>query len=54
MNSVYTVNGWVFSKVREDSNGNSYYNIFHPSGRMWDHSHLFSSYGQMVDYVRNR
>lgn len=54
MNSSYTFSGWVFVKTREDSNGNCYFNIIHPSGRIWDYDHFFNSYDEMVTYVNSR
>lgn len=51
MASSYTYKGWVFSLIKEDSNGNAYYNVFHPSGKQWDHNHIFNSYSEIVDYV---
>lgn len=54
MSSCYTVGGWVFTKTKEDSNGNCYFNITHPSGRTWDYNHPFSSYEEMVAYVNNQ
>ena len=51
MASSYTYKGWVFSLIKEDSNGNAYYNVFHPSGRQWDHNRIFNSYSEVVDHV---
>lgn len=53
MQTCYTVGGWIFTKTREDSSGNCYFNITHPSGRTWDYDHLFRSYEEMVAYVNN-
>lgn len=54
MKAVYSVQGYVFTKTREDSSGNCYFDITHPDGRKLDYNHLFSSEAEMVAWVRNR
>lgn len=54
MENFYNIDGWNFRKTKEDSYGNCYYNIIHPSGRYWDYDHLFHSYSEMVEYTISR
>ncbi len=53
MNGCYVIDGWIFTKKREDASGNCYFDITHPSGRTWDYNHLFNSYDEMVSYVNS-
>jgi len=54
MKAVYCINNYIFTKVREDSNGVCYFDITHPDGRKLDYSHQFSSESEMAAWIRNR
>lgn len=54
LKDCYVINQWIFTKSKVDSDGNYYYNITHPDGRRWDNNHLFKSYEDMVEYVKNQ
>ncbi|MBQ3757700.1 MAG: hypothetical protein II873_11375 [Oscillospiraceae bacterium] len=53
MEYSYSIDGYLFVKSNEDSSG-TYYNIFHPDGRMLDRNHKFSSSDEMANWVRSR
>lgn len=54
MSACYVISGWIFTKSKEDSNGNCYFDITNPSGLKWDYDHLFHSYNEMITYVNNQ
>ncbi len=54
MKAMYVVEGYLFRKSKEDSNGNCYFDIIHPDGRYLDYNHLFSSESEMLSWIRNR
>ena len=54
MKSVYVIQGYLFNKTCEDSDGVGYFNIIHPDGRYLDYNHPFFSENEMIDWIRNR
>lgn len=54
MNSMYVIQGYLFSKRREDSSGIAYFDITHPDGRTLEYSHPFTSESEMIAWIRNR
>lgn len=54
MKSCYVIDGWIFTKIKEDSDGTCYFRITHPDGRVLDTNHIFSSEYEMITYLKTK
>lgn len=51
MKDNYVINGWIFTKIKEDSTG-TYYRVVDNNGRYATYSKLFNSVDEMKEFVK--